>query len=70
MKKNVFIIILLCLYSVMSAQNNNFYYANGTAQYWEEDRNSVNIIVGNIEGKHGTKPCNFMDRGRIYTSVG
>lgn len=54
----------------MSAQNNNFYYANGTAQYWEEDRNSVNIIVGNIEGKHGTKPCNFMDRGRIYTSVG
>ncbi|MBQ8223594.1 MAG: S8 family serine peptidase, partial [Bacteroidales bacterium] len=49
MKKIVLIVMLLCINAVVSAQNNNFYYANGTAQYWEEDRNSVNIIVGNIE---------------------
>ena len=49
MKKIVLIVMLLCINAVVSAQNNNYYYANGTAQYWEEDRNSVNIIVGNIE---------------------
>ena len=39
----------MCVSLSLSSQNNNFYYANGMAQYWEEDRNSVNIIVGNIE---------------------
>lgn len=49
MKKIFLIIVLLCVSLSLSSQNNNFYYANGMAQYWEEDRNSVNIIVGNIE---------------------
>ena len=47
---------MLCVCFASRAQNNNFYYANGVAQYWEDDSTSANIIVRN-QNNYDTIVC-------------
>ena len=49
MKRILLLIIAINIGMILMAQSDNFYYANGVAQYWEDDVTSANIIVGNSD---------------------